>query len=40
VERLRLVAQTLTGQTLAGNSNGGGRSLVAAQGAEASTLHK
>lgn len=40
VERLRLVAQTLAGQTLAGNSNGGGRSLVAARGAEASALRK
>jgi putative DNA methylase len=39
-ERLRLVAQTLAGQTLAGNSNGGGRSLVAARGAEASALRK
>jgi len=40
VERLRLVAQTLAGQTLAGNSNDGGRSLVAARGAEASALRK
>ncbi|MFB0536077.1 MAG: DUF1156 domain-containing protein [Anaerolineae bacterium] len=40
VERLRLVAQTLAGQALAGNSNGGGRSLVAARGAEASALRK
>jgi putative DNA methylase len=40
VERLRLVAQTLAGQTLTGNSNGGGRSLVAARGAEASALRK
>ncbi len=40
VERLRLVAQTLAGQTLAGNENGGGRSLVAARGAEASALRK
>jgi hypothetical protein len=39
-ERLRLVAQTLVGQTLAGNAEGGGRGLVAAQGAEASALHK
>jgi putative DNA methylase len=40
VERLRLIAQTLAGQTLAGNENGGGRSLVAARGAEASALRK
>jgi putative DNA methylase len=40
VERLRLVAQTLAGQTLAGNGNGGGRSLVASRGAEASALRK
>ncbi|MBC8450528.1 MAG: DUF1156 domain-containing protein [Chloroflexi bacterium] len=40
VERLRLVAQTLAGQTLAGNGNNGGRSLVAARGAEASALRK
>jgi putative DNA methylase len=40
VERLRLVAQTLAGQTLAGNGNGGGRPLVVAQGAEASALRK
>jgi putative DNA methylase len=40
VERLRLVAQTLAGQTLTGNSEGGGRSLVAAKGAEASALRK
>ena len=31
IERLRIVAQTLAGQTLAGNGSGGGRSLVAAQ---------
>jgi len=40
VERLRLVAQTLAGQTLAGNGNGGGRPLVVAQGAEAAALRK
>ena len=40
VERLRLIAQTLAGQTLAGNENGGRRSLVAARGAEASALRK
>jgi putative DNA methylase len=40
VERLRLVAQTLAGQTLAGNGSEGGRALVAAQGAEASALRK
>ena len=40
VERLRLIAQTLAGQTLAGNENGGGGSLVAARGAEASALRK
>jgi len=40
VERLRLVAQTLAGQTLAGNGNDGGRALVAARGAEASALRK
>jgi putative DNA methylase len=40
VERLRLIAQTLAGQTLAGNGNGGGRALVAARGAEASALRK
>jgi putative DNA methylase len=40
VERLRIVAQTLAGQTLAGNGGGGGRSLVAARGAEAAALRK
>jgi putative DNA methylase len=40
VERLRVVAQTLAGQTLAGNGNGGGKSLVAARGAEAAALRK
>ena len=40
VERLRIVAQTLAGQTLAGNGNGGGKSLVAARGAEAAALRK
>ena len=40
VERLRIVAQTLAGQTLAGNGNGGGRPLVAARGAEAAALRK
>lgn len=40
VERLRVVAQTLAGQTLAGNGSGGGKSLVAARGAEAAALRK
>ncbi len=40
IERLRIVAQTLAGQTLAGNGSGGGRSLVAARGAEAAALRK
>ena len=40
VERLRLVAQTLAGQTLAGNGNGAARPLVVARGAEASALRK
>jgi putative DNA methylase len=40
IERLRVVAQTLAGQTLAGNGSGGGRSLVAARGAEAAALRK
>ena len=40
VERLRIVAQTLAGQTLTGNGGGGGQSLVAARGAEAAALRK
>jgi putative DNA methylase len=40
VERLRLVAQTLAGQALAGNGEAGGRALVAARGAEAAALRK
>jgi putative DNA methylase len=40
VERLRVVAQTLAGQTLAGNGDGGGKSLIAARGAEAAALRK
>jgi putative DNA methylase len=40
LERLRVVAQTLGGQTLAGNGSGGGQSLVAARGAEAAALRK
>jgi putative DNA methylase len=38
VEHLRLIAQTLAGQILSGS--GGGRSLIAARGAEASALKK
>ena len=40
VEHLRVVAQTLAGQSLAGNGGGGGKALVAARGAEASALKK
>jgi putative DNA methylase len=40
VERLRLVAQALAGQALAGNGEGGGKSLIAARGAEAAALRK
>jgi putative DNA methylase len=40
VERLRVVAQTLAGQTLAGNGSGGARSLAVARGAEAAALRK
>ena len=40
VERLRLVAQTLAGQTLAGNGDSGARGLAAAKGPEASALRK
>jgi putative DNA methylase len=40
LERLRIVAQTLAGQTLAGNGSGGGKSLVASRGAEAAALRK
>jgi putative DNA methylase len=40
LERLRVVAQTLAGQALAGNGSGGGRSLVASKGAEAAALRK
>lgn len=40
IEHLRVVAQTLAGQTLAGNGSGGGKSLVAARGAEAASLRK
>lgn len=40
MERLRLVAQTLAGQTLAGNGAAAGRVLVAARGAEAAALRK
>ena len=40
LERLRLIAQTLAGQALAGNGSGGGKSLVASRGAEASALRK
>jgi putative DNA methylase len=40
VERLRVVAQTLAGQALAGNGSGGGKSLIAARGAEAAALKK
>ncbi len=38
VDHLRVVAQTLSGHALAGNGSGGGKSLVAARGAEASAL--
>jgi putative DNA methylase len=40
LERLRIIAQTLAGQTLAGNGSGGGKSLVASRGAEAAALRK
>jgi putative DNA methylase len=40
LERLRVVAQTLAGQALAGNGSEGGRSLVVARGAEAAALRK
>ena len=40
LEQLHLVAQTLAGSALAGNGEGGGKSLVAARGAEASALRK
>jgi putative DNA methylase len=40
IEHLRLIAQTLAGQSLSGNGGGGGKSLVAARGAEASALKK
>ena len=39
IEHLRVVAQTLAGQTLAGAADGG-RGLVAARGAEAAALRK
>ncbi|MGH2521291.1 MAG: DUF1156 domain-containing protein, partial [Anaerolineales bacterium] len=38
--QLHLVAQTLAGSALSGNGNGGGKSLVAARGAEAAALRK
>jgi putative DNA methylase len=41
LERLRVVAQTLAGQTLSGNGGGvGARSLAASKGAEAAALRK
>ena len=40
VERLRLVAHTLAGQTLAGNGSGGGPAWAVAQGPEAAALRK
>ncbi len=40
LERLRIIAQTLAGQALAGNGSGGGKSLVASRGAEAAALRK
>jgi putative DNA methylase len=38
LDQLRVVAETLAGAKLAGNGKGGGRSLIAATGAEASAL--
>ena len=40
IDQLRVVAQVLAGQALAGNGSGGGRVLVAARGAEAAALRK
>lgn len=40
LDQLLLVAQTLAGSALAGNGSGGGRSLIAARGAEAAALRK
>ncbi len=40
LDHLRVVAQTLAGQALAGNGSGGGKSLVVAHGAEAAALRK
>jgi putative DNA methylase len=40
LDHLRVVAETLAGAKLAGNGRGGGRSLIAASGEEASALRK
>ncbi len=40
LDHLRVVAQTLAGQALAGNGFGGAKSLVVARGAEAAALRK
>ena len=40
LDHLRVVAETLAGAKLAGNGSGGGRSLIAASGEEASALRK
>jgi putative DNA methylase len=40
LDHLRVVAETLAGAKLAGNGKAGGRSLVAARGAEAEALKK
>jgi putative DNA methylase len=40
LDHLRVVAETLAGAKLAGNGSGGGKSLIAARGAEATALRK